>query len=123
MTKSIHFLLICVAMAFLTAFAAAKDKSDIRDVTGCLSKGNSDSSFMLNGDDGSMWDVSSSRLNLAKHVGHTITLTGVVSHAMMHNLKEDSKDVAKDTGASHRNSEHGRLKVTNVKMVSTSCRK
>jgi hypothetical protein len=70
-----------------------------------------------------MWVAKSSRVNLGKHVGHTVTLTGVVSHALMHNMKEGAKDVAKDTGASKKNNEHGHLKVTNVKMVSASCRR
>ena len=121
--KSPNCLLLCVTLIFLSAFAIAKAKSDIRDVTGCLSKGNSADAFVLNGDDGSMWDVKSSRVNLGKHVGHTVTLTGVVSHAMMHNMKEDAKDVAQDSGAAKSNREHGHLKVTNVKMVSASCRK
>jgi len=121
--KSPNWLLLCVALTVLSTFALAKSKSDIRDVTGCLSKGNSADAFVLNGDDGSMWDVKSSRVNLGRHVGHTVTLTGVVSHAMMHNMKEGAKDVAQDTGAAKSNNEHGHLKVTNVKMVSPSCRK
>jgi len=121
--RSTGWLLLLVATAVLSTSAMAKSKSDIRDVTGCLSKGNSADEFMLNGDDGSMWEVKSSRVNLRKHVGHTVTLTGVVSHALMHNMKEDAKDVASDTGAKKGNNEHGHLKVTNVKMVSASCRK
>ena len=121
--KSTNRLLISATLALLSTFAVAKSKRDIRDLTGCLSRGNSANAFVLNGDDGSMWDVKSSRVNLGKHVGHTVTLTGVVSHAMMHNLKEDTKEAAKDTGATKSNTEHGHLKVTNVKMVSASCRK
>lgn len=121
--KSSKWILLCILLTALSAFAADKTKSDIRDVTGCLSKGNSADAFVLNGDDGSMWDVKSSRLNLRRHVGHTVTLTGVVSHAMMHNVKEDAKDVAQDTGAAKSNNEHGHLTVTNLKTVSFSCRK
>jgi hypothetical protein len=121
--KSPTWILLGIVLIVLSTSAIAKSKSDIRDVTGCLSKGNSADAFVLNGDDGSMWDVKSSRVNLGKHVGHTVTLTGVVSHAMMHNMKEDAKDVAQDTGAAKSNNEHGHLKVTNVKIVSVSCRK
>jgi hypothetical protein len=121
--KSPNSLLLFVALAVLSTSAIAKSKSDIRDVTGCLSNGKSANKFVLNGDDGSMWEAKSSRVNLGKHVGHTVTLTGVVSHAMMHNVKEGAKDVAQYTGASKHNNEHGHLKVTNVNMVSTSCRK
>lgn len=119
--KSPKWLMLGIILAALSAFGSEKSKSDIRDVTGCLSKGNSSDAFVLNGDDGSMWDVKSSRISLRKHVGHTVTLTGVVSNAMMHNLKEGAKDVAQDTGAAKKNNEHGHLKVTNLKMVSPSC--
>src|SRR5579864_4500216 len=65
--RSTGWLLLLVATAVLSTSAMAKSKSDIRDVTGCLSKGNSADEFMLNGDDGSMWEVKSSRVNLGKH--------------------------------------------------------
>jgi hypothetical protein len=60
---------------------------------------------------------------LAEHVGHTVSATGVVSNAKMHNMKEDTKDMAHDSGATKENNEHGHLKVTDVKMVSDSCSK
>jgi len=56
-------------------------------------------------------------------VGHTISATGVVSNATAHNLKEDTKDAAKDTGMKKNNTEHGHLKITDVQMVSESCQK
>ena len=62
--KSTNWLLISVTLALLSTSAIAKSKSDIRDLTGCLSRGNSTDAFVLNGDDGSMWDVKSSRVNL-----------------------------------------------------------
>jgi hypothetical protein len=59
---------------------------------------------------------------LAKHVGHTVTATGVVSNPTAHNMKEDTKDMAEDAGVKKDNHEHGHLKVTAVKMVSDSCK-
>jgi len=103
-------------------FGFAKEKADVRDVTGCLAKGDSAKEFMLTGDDGSTWEVKSSKVALAEHVGHTVTATGVVSNATAHNLKEDAKDAAKDSGMKKSNTEHGHLKVTDVKMVSNSCK-
>jgi len=50
-------------------------------------------------------------------------VTGVVSHAKAHNMKEDTKDMAHDAGMKKENTEHGHLKVTDVKMVSDSCSK
>lgn len=114
-------LLLCVVLAGCT-FGFAKEKADVRDITGCLSKGDSAKEFLLTGTDGSTWEVRSSNVALAEHVGHTVTATGVVSMATMHNMKEDAKDAAKDSGMAKSDSEHGHLKVTNLKMVSDSCK-
>src|SRR6266853_6566956 len=113
-------LLLCVILAGCT-FGFAKEKADVRDVTGCLSKGDDAKEFLLTGNDGSTWEVRSSKVALSKHVGHTVTATGVVSNATMHNMKEDAKDAAKDSGMKKTNDEHGHMTVTDVKMVSESC--
>jgi hypothetical protein len=114
-------LVLCLILAACT-FGLAKEKADVRDVTGCLAKGDSAKEFVLTGNDGSTWEVRSSKVDLAEHVGHTVTATGVVSNAAMHNMKEDAKDAAKDSGMKKDDSEHGHLKVTAVKMVSESCK-
>ena len=41
-------LLLCVILAG-SAFGFAKDKADVRDITGCLSKGDSANEFLLTG--------------------------------------------------------------------------
>ncbi len=114
-------LLLCVILAGCT-FGLAKEKADVRDVTGCLSKGDSAKEFLLTGTDSSTWEVRSSRVDLAEHVGHTVTATGVVSNAKMHNLKEDAKETAKDSGMKKSDAEHGHMTITDVKMVSESCK-
>ena len=114
-------LFLCVVLAGCT-FGFAKEKADVRDITGCLSKGDSAKEFLLTGTDGSSWEVRSSKVALAEHVGHTVTATGVVSNAKMHNMKEDAKDVAKDSGMKKTDEEHGHLTITKVKMVSDSCK-
>ena len=116
---------LCLGLVAFAAFsgpAQAKSKSDIRTITGCLSKGDSANEFLLTGSDGSTWEVRSSKVSLGHHVGHTVTATGVVSNAAMHNMKEDTKDMAKDSGMKKSNAEHGHMKVTDVKMVSESCK-
>jgi|ERR1044071_2259618 hypothetical protein len=115
-------LLLCAILAcFSVSPALAKDKADVRAVTGCLAKGDSAKEFVLKGNDGSTWEVRSSKVALADHVGHTVTATGVVSSPTMHNMKEDAKDAAKDSGMTKSNDENGHLTVTQVKMVSESC--
>lgn len=124
-------LALCIALAGLTAsvgFArgnnnAQKSKSEVRTITGCLSQGDHAKEFTLTGENGSTWEIHSSRVALAKHVGHTVTVTGVVAHAMVHNMKEDAKDAAADADIKKNNTEHGHLTVTRLKMVSESCEK
>jgi hypothetical protein len=127
----IRQLLVCVLFVLLSTWLAtaqdsasdSKSKADTRTVTGCLAKGDSADEFLLTAQDGSTWEIRSSSANLADHVGHTVSATGVVSNATMHNLKEDSKDVAKDAHLKKDNAEHGHMKVTDVQMVSSSCSK
>lgn len=127
-----RLLLSLVLAAFAVSLAAALDdndgtktKGDVKTITGCLAKGDSADEFVLTGSDGSTWEVRNSKsgVDLSKHVGHTVTATGVVSHAKMHRMKEDSKDMAKDSGMKKDNTEHGHLKITDVQMVSDSCQR
>ncbi len=117
-----HSMLLGLVLITLNIGAIAKSKKDVRDVTGCLSKGDSAHEFLLAGSDASTWEVRSSRVALAEHVGHTVTATGVVSHSKMHNMKEDAKDTAKDSGMKKSDAEHGHMTITAVKMVSDSCK-
>lgn len=124
-------LLLCALFLMLATLLAvaqdsssdSKSKSDTRTVTGCLSKGDRADEFLLTAKDGSTWEVRSSTASLADHVGHTVSATGVVSNSTMHNLKEDTKDVAADAHMKKDNAEHGHMKITDVQMVSDSCSK
>ena len=123
MKTKTNSVILCLIFIAVSTLALAKSKADVRDVTGCLSKGDSAREFLLTGNDGSTWEVRSSRVALGKHVGHVITATGVVSHAKMHNMKEDVKEAAKDSGMKKNDAEHGHMKITSLKMVSDSCQK
>jgi len=125
MKKIMLFLVLaCFSSVWVMAQdSETKGKSDTRTVTGCLQKTSHQNQFLLLANDGSSWKVHSDTASLAEHVGHTITATGTVSNATAHNMKEDTKDMAHDTGMKKSNSEHGTLKVTDVQMVSDSCQK
>ncbi len=130
MKKSVLKLVVCTLFAGLaTSWMLAQDsttvsdsKSDVRTITGCVSKGDSADEFMLTGNDGSTWEVRSSAVSLGDHVGHTVAATGVVSNSKMHNMKEDAKETAKDSGMKKSDTEHGHMKITDVRMVSESCK-
>ncbi len=128
MTNKWNRLMLCVVLAGLTSVWAmaqdteTKSKGDVRSITGCLSKGDSANEYLLTGTDGSTWEIhGNNAVDLASHVGHTIEAKGAVSNAKMHNMKEDAKDAAQDSGMKKSNTEHGHLKVTDVRMVSETC--
>lgn len=99
--------------------AQEQDKSsDVRTLTGCLEKGDSAREYKLVADDGSTWELKSSKVNMGRHVGHTVTITGAVSHPEAHGMKEKAKGEVSDEAK-----EHGHLTVTNLKMDSESCKK
>jgi hypothetical protein len=113
--------LSCFAMAPMSIAqdTPKQDKSaDVRNITGCLSKGDSAKEFKIAGDDGSTWEVTSKTVKLSPHIGHTVTITGEVWHPDMHGAKEKAKETV-DSDAK----EHGHLNVTKLSMVSDSCKK
>jgi hypothetical protein len=94
------------------------DKSaKVRKITGCLVKGDSDNEYQVNAANGATWEVKSDAVTFAPHVGHTVTVTGTVNNAAAHGAKEKVKDKTMDNP-----NEHGHLTVTNMKMVSESCK-
>jgi hypothetical protein len=72
---------------------------------------------------GGTWEVKSDSVKLGEHVGHTVTITGVVSNATAHGMKEDTKEEMKEHGMDKNATEHGHLTATAVSMVSDSCQK
>jgi hypothetical protein len=124
-----------IAMAFLALFmfagtaglATAQDTTKTthkkaRSLTGCLQKGDDANEYKLTTAKGGTWEIKSDSLKLGDHVGHTVTITGVVSNAKMHGMKEDAKAEAKEHGMDKGSTEHGHMTVTNLSMVSDSCK-
>ena len=129
MTNKWTRLLLCALVVGLTSvWALAQDdsgsnpKSEVRTLTGCLTKSGSGNEYLLSASDGSTWEIhENSSVDLASHVNQTVEAKGVVDHDTMHNMKEDAKQMGHDTGMKNNTAEHGHLKVTNVHKVSDSC--
>ena len=129
MTNTWTRLLLCALLLGLTSvWALAQDdtssnsKSDVRTVTGCLTKSGSGNEYLLTANDGSTWEIhANSAVNLASHVDQTVEAKGVVSNKTAHNMKEDAKQMGHDAGMKNNTAEHGHLKVTDVHKVSDSC--
>jgi hypothetical protein len=120
-------LLSMVAVSTLLmvpALALSQDKgAEVRTLTGCLSKGDSAHEYKLTTENGSTWELHSKSVKLSPHRGHTVTVTGKVRHADMHEAKEKAKDEMKEHGIDKDATEHGHLNVTKVSMVSDSCKR
>jgi hypothetical protein len=107
------------ASAVTTAHENAADTA-----TGCLQKGDKPDTYKLVGKDGKTWDVTSKKVSLAGHVGHTVTLTGDVAKSDMSGMKDSSmsksgmSDSSKTSGMSMSS---GTMNVTSMTMVSPTC--
>jgi len=125
-----------IAMTFLALFlfagtaglATAQDATKtthkkVRTLTGCLQKGEDANEYNLTTAKGGTWEIKSDSLKLGDHVGHTVTITGVVSNAKMHGMKEDAKAEAKEHGMNKNSTEHGHLTATDLTMLSDTCKK
>jgi hypothetical protein len=123
-TKLVLSFLALSSLAILPSLSlAAQDgsekKSDsVRTLTGCLSSGDKSGEYDLVAEDGSTWELHSKTAKLADHVGHTVTVSGRVWHAGMHGAKEKAKEESNPNA-----NEHGHLNVTDVSMVSESCKR
>src|SRR5580704_8226435 len=86
-------------------------------VTGCLQKGDEPKGFMLTGEDGKIWELRGSEVNLSEHAGHRVTITGSSVKAADSTEKKVGESETKEANGK----EHGDLKVSSLKMVSESC--
>lgn len=81
--KRLVRLLALTAISFVlafyltpAAFSQAKSASEKRTVTGCLQKGDELDEFSITGEDGKTYGLSSSAVDLSKHLGHKVAVTG-----------------------------------------------
>ena len=94
-----------------------------RTLTGCLQKGEGADEYNLTTKGGGTWEIKSDSVKLDDHVGHTVAVTGVVSHHKEHAMKEDAKAEMKEHGMDKDAKEHGHLTATALTMVSDTCQK
>jgi hypothetical protein len=121
-------VVVLFVFASTASLAVAQDTTKTthkktRILTGCLQKGDDANEYRLTTAKGATWEIKSDTVKLGDHVAHTVTITGVVSNATAHGVKEDAKAEAKEHGMDKGSTEHGHLTVTHLKMVSESCSK
>ena len=94
-----------------------------RTLTGCLQKSEGAHEYNLTTKSGGTWEIKSDNVKLDEHVGHTVKITGVVSNATAHGMKEDVKGEMKEHGMDKHTNERGHMTVTHLTMVSDTCQK
>jgi hypothetical protein len=117
------FLLVAAAGLATAQDTTKKTHKKTRTLTGCLQKGEDANEYNFTAKDGGTWEIKSDSVKLDDHVGHTVTITGVVSNAKAHAMKEDTKEEMKEHGMDKNATEHGHITVTDLTMVSDTCQK
>lgn len=143
MQKLFTLMALLAALAFLPSRLPAQDTGNsgqdnapaasATTVTGCLQAGTKAGSFMLTADDGTTYRLRSRSVDLGEHVGHTVTVTGRVPQHKAQGGQAPSNSSSPDAtnevaqsgegqGGGHAGGGH-MLFVTDLKMVSDSCKK
>ena len=113
--------ILCLSLrpvALIAQTAAPEKKVEkSQTVTGCLQKGDEAGEFSIKGEDGKTWGLRSTSVKLDQHIGHQVTVTGSTTHETK---AEEKKEGQVENAGSK--TEYADLTVTNLKMVSDSCK-
>lgn len=112
---AISCVLFCVTSMGL---AQTKTTGGKTTVTGCLQKGDEANEFSITGENGKTYDLRSSTVDLSKHLGHKVTVTGSLKAEKYEKEKEEKEENEKKEGGI----EAGDIHVTSLKMVSEICK-
>jgi hypothetical protein len=126
--KMLTGIIALFMLAGVAGLATAQDTTKTthkktRTLTGCLQKSDDANEYNLTTKKGSTWEIKSDSVKLGEHVGHTVTITGVVSNATAHGMKEDTKEEMKEHGMAKHATESGHMTVTDLTTVSDTCSK
>ncbi len=143
MQKLFTLLALLAALAFLPSRLQAQGTgssgqdnapaASATTVTGCLQAGAKAGRFMLTADDGTVYHLRSKSVDLSEHVGHTVTVTGQApqhhapsgqapSSSSSPDATNEAAQASGGQGGEHAGGGH-MLFVTDLKMVSDSCKK
>ena len=113
----IAFTLALGAYATPRTNAQEKMAGGKKTVTGCLQKGDEAGEYSITGEDGKTYGLRSKAVNLSQHLGHKVTVTGTLRPESAEKEKGEAQEHEKNEAA-----EAGDISVTDLKMVSDSCK-
>ena len=116
------FILLAFALAlsaYVTPTASAQEKTagGKTTVTGCLQKGDEPGEYSITGEDGKTYGLRSKAVNLSQHLGHKVTIIGTLRPESAEKEKGKAEEHEKKEAA-----EAGDIRVTDLKMVSDTCK-
>jgi hypothetical protein len=107
---------LCAAAFCQTQLRAQEKTSNAPvSVTGCISQGDEANEYAIKDSTGKTYGLVRSKVNIKSHIGHTVTITGTP-------VKENEAKEQKEHEKSGKAEESEHLQVTDLKMVSTSCK-
>lgn len=98
------------------AYAQEKSATSKATVTGCLQKGDEPGEYSITGTDGKTYGLRSKSVNLSKHLGHKVTVTGTLRPESAEKEKAEDQETK-----SNEMNEAGDIRVTDLQMVSDKC--
>lgn len=87
--------------------------NNTRVLTGCLQK--ADDEYVLLADDSVTWELTGNSVKLDGQIGHTVTITGIVSDSAMHPTKVKTKGEMEEHGG------YGYMTVSKLTSISNTC--
>jgi len=113
------YVLACVLALGLGSLAWAAQENQTKTkggnsvtVTGCLQKGDETGEYSITGEDGKRYGLRSKSVDLSKHLGHQVAVTGTKMR------EENEEREKKEAGGG----EYADLRVTNIKHISETCK-
>ena len=113
--------LVLAPLLFLSLFpillmAQSNAGKESMSITGCLKQGSDTGGYYIMSE-GKMYEVMAHGVNLAEHVGHTVTVTG--HEVKLPEAQETKKEASEKSEAG--STPYADFRASSVKMVSTSC--
>jgi hypothetical protein len=110
LTAALALSLIPVALIAQESQTKTKGGKSVT-VTGCLQKGDEAGEYSITGEDGKRYGLRSKSVDLSKHLGHKVTVTGTKMR------EENEEKEKKEAGGG----EYADLRVSNVKHIAETC--
>ena len=128
MNRIVRFFVVTAVSSVLglyvvpAGFTQAKTTGGKTTVTGCLQKGDEAKEFSVTGEDGKTYGLRSSTVDLSKHVGHKVTVTGTLkAESYEKGEKEKGETEEQERNEKKGATEAGDIRVTSLAMVSATC--